>query len=289
MILIFGCGILGRHLLRALDSAGETILAVTRQEIPAGSARVQRRVCDVRSGQDLADLAAFCGSEPLTVFYFAAQHNIDAVFDDPSAARAVNVEGLRRFLSCGLNIRKLFFASTDCVYGENDEAHPCFTEDDPLRPVNEYGRQKAEAEEIVRENGFTVLRFPFLFGPSLSEKPNFYDSSVSRLQSGETIDMIDGMTRSALSYRTAAELLVRLSAPELLPAQTINVCGDRGFTKYEIGLLLAEKTGCPASLVRKLTMQEGRRFFRDARADCACMDNAKLKQLLHIAQITLEV
>ena len=134
---------------------------------------------------------------------------------DPDAAREVNIDGLRRFLSCGLNVRLLFFASTDCVYGENDERHPRFAEDDPLLPVNEYGKQKAEAEAIVRASGFTVLRFPFLVGPSLCEKPNFYDSSVKRLQNGESIEMIDGMVRSALSYQTTAGLLVRLSEAEL--------------------------------------------------------------------------
>ena len=292
MILIFGCGIFGRHLLRALPETGEPVLAVNAHETgaaPSGADRVLRRVCDVRSERDLAQLSAFCGREPLTVFYFAAQHNIDAVFDDPAAARAVNVDGLRSFLSCGMNVRRLFFASTDCVYGENDAQNPCFAEDAPLRPVNEYGRQKAEAEQLVRAHGFAVLRFPFLVGASLCAKPNFYDTSVQRLQSGEPIEMIDGMVRSALGYPTAAQLLVRLSATELPPAETINVCGDRGYTKYEIGRLLADKYGCPAALVHKLSMQQGQRFFKDRRADCACMDNRKLKRLLHIGQIALEV
>ena len=290
MILIFGCGIFGRHLLRALPQDGETIVAVNAHtlQLPP-SDHVVHRVCDVRSAQDLADLASFCAGEPLTVFYFAAMHNIDAVFADPAAAYAVNVDGLRAFLSCGLSIRKLFFASTDCVYGENDAAHPLFAEGDPLRPVNVYGAQKAEAEGIVRSHGFTVLRFPFLFGPSLCEKPNFYDSSVQKLRSGTPIEMIDGMTRSALSYRTAAELLVRLSQLPLPAGDTINVCGDRGCGKYEIGLMLAEKTGCPASLVHKLSMKEGERFFKDKRADCACMDNTKLKRLLGLQSIELEV
>lgn len=291
MILIFGCGIFGRHLLRALADAGEPILAVTSREIPAFllSDNVRQLPCDVRSERDLARLAAVCGGQALTVFYFAARHNIDAVFDDPAAAREVNVDGLQNFLSCGLNIRRLFFASTDCVYGENDADHPRFFENDPLLPINEYGRQKAEAEQIVRSHGFTVLRFPFLVGPSLCEKPNFYDASVHKLQNGEPIEMIDGMTRSALAYPTAAQLTARLSALDLPRGETINVCGDRGYTKYEIGLLLAEKTGAPASLVQKLTMQQGRRFFRDTRADSACMDNTKLKRLLQIGRIALEV
>ena len=141
----------------------------------------------------------------------------------------------------------------------------------------------------MRAHGFCVLRFPFLFGPSLCDKPNFYDTSVKKLQNGEPIDMIDGMVRSALSYRMAAQLLVRLSELPLPAGDTINVCGDRGYGKYEIGCMLAEKVGCDLSLVRKLSMGEGERFFRDRRADSACMDNTKLKRLLRLERIELEV
>ena len=291
MILIFGCGILGRHLLRALPCTDARILAVSTRDVPDTPDRpdISHMRCDVRSRDDLRRLAAVCGGEELTVFYFAARHNIDAVFADPEAAREVNIGGLTDFLSCGLNIRRLLFASTDCVYGENDAQYPLFPEDAPLRPVNEYGFQKAEAEEIVRAHGFTVTRLPFMVGTSLGPVPNFYDNSVRRLQNGETIEMIDGMARSALSYKDTARLLVRLSALPLPKGETVNVCGERGYTKYEIGCLLAKKAGAPLSLVQKLTMQEGQRFFKDRRADCSLMDNSKLKRLLGETGICLEV
>ena len=70
MVLIFGCGVFGRHLLRALPDGGETVVAVNAHESTAvlsTSDRIVHRVCDVRSAQDLAALAAFCGKEPLTV------------------------------------------------------------------------------------------------------------------------------------------------------------------------------------------------------------------------------
>ena len=289
MILIFGCGILGRHLLRALPE-GERVLAVSTHDVcgvPGVRADVSFLRCDVRARDDLARLAEICCGEPLTVFYFAAMHNIDAVFCDSEAARRVNIDGLRDFFDCGLNVRKLLFASTDCVYGENDPDYPLFPEDAPLRPVNEYGRQKSAAEEIVRAHGFTVTRLPFMVGTSLCDKPNFYDNSVRRLQNGEEIEMIDGMARSALGYPSAARLLLRLSQTALPPGETVNVCGDRGYSKYEIGCLLAEQAGAPLSLVRKITMQQGQRFFKDRRADNALMDNTKLKRLLGVNEIPL--
>lgn len=292
MIVIIGCGILGRHLLQEMPQTEERVLAVTYQSrFPAHLQQnhTNHLQCDIRSAEDLHRLRTFCGNEKLTVFYLAAQHNIDAVFSDPESARKINVDGLQNFLSCGLNIDKLFFASTDCVYGNNSALFPEFPEDAPLCPVNEYGRQKIEAENLIRKFGFTVTRLPFMFGPSLGEKQNFYDVCLQKLKNGETIQMIDGMRRSVISFRIAAQLLWRLSDTQTPPAETLNVCGDRGYSKFEVGCLLADKIGCPRTLVQKVPQQENGRFFSDQRAESACMSNAKLKQLLHIQDIPLEV
>jgi nucleoside-diphosphate-sugar epimerase len=141
------------------------------------------------------------------------------------------------------NVKKLFFASTDCVYGENGEI-PLLKESSPLKPVNVYGQQKMEAENIVLSKGFTVTRLPFMFGPSMSSKNSFYDNLCKRLKNGEEIEMIDGMLRSALKYSETAELLVKLSKKDNLPI----------FRDKQISLI-KNKTCAPQA--------EGRRFYQE--------------------------
>lgn len=126
-----------------------------------------------------------------------------------------------------------------------------------------------------------------MLGASKTEKQNFYDIIRTKLLSGETIEMIDGMRRSVLSYKTAASLLFALSEPDSVP-QILNVCGDDSYTKYEMGVKLAELFRADQSLVRKISEEEGRKFFRDRRASDAAMDNTLLKNLLNLDEIKWE-
>lgn len=290
MILIVGCGFLGSHLLKhILTKTDEPVLATVRniKKAPAicGAEYLQ---CDVTNKSDLSSLAEKCNNEPLTVFYFAACHNIDYVYDNPKEAWKINVKALENFISCVPNIKKFFFASTDCVYGEGNERDFKFSEDAQLKPVNEYGVQKIAAEEIVRSNGFTVLRFPFMLGASLTSTPHFYDKICSKLLNNETVEMIDGMERSVLSYSQVAELIYELSTfTDELP-QTINVCSDNAMSKFEIGCTLAKKLNTSSDLIHKITEEEGSKFFKDKRASCTAMDNSLLKSLLKLTEIKWE-
>lgn len=126
-----------------------------------------------------------------------------------------------------------------------------------------------------------------MLGASKSEKQNFYDIIRTNLLSGETTEMIDGMRRSVLSYKTVASLLFSLSEHDGVP-QTLNVCGDRSYTKYEMGLKLADHFGADRSFVRKISEEEGKKFFRDLRASDSVMDNTLLKNILSLDEIKWE-
>lgn len=288
MILIVGCGFLGTHLIRALqNNTKEPILAtVLHEPQEARFPAAEWRRTDVTVRQDLAALADRCRGENLTVFYFSACHNIDFVYTHPEDALRVNLDGLSAFLDCMPRIDRLFFASTDCVYGENTADEPLFDEQAPLRPVNVYGEQKRRAEIIVRDAGFTAVRFGYMLGASLTEKPHFYDKIRAELRQGKTVEMIDGMARSVLSFRQTADLLAALAAlPKASLPQTLNVCGDEGLTKYEMGLRLADAFGADRRLIGKISEADGGKFFKDARASRSVMDNRKLKTLLGLDSI----
>lgn len=290
MILIVGCGFLGSRVLQyALTQTKEPVLATVRNlenAVPMPGAEYIQ--CDVTNMSDLSSLAKKCGNEPLTVFYFAACHNIDFVYENPAEAQKINVEALKQFLSLFPNIKKLFFASTDCVYGEGDGLCTKFNELSPLKPLNEYGRQKLAAEKLIHNSGFTVLRLPFMLGASLTSSPHFYDKICSKLLNGEKTEMIDGMRRSVLSYSQAAKLIYLLSClPHSLP-QTINVSGDSELSKYEIGCALARKLNVSCDLVQRISEEDGKKFFKDRRASCTAMDNSLLKSLLGLAKIQWE-
>lgn len=73
-------------------------------------------------------------------------------------AEAAVARGVPRFVHC----------STLAVAGPMPEGRPV-TEDDPPRPVSEYGRSKLAGEEAVRRHGnrleVTIVRPPIVYGP----------------------------------------------------------------------------------------------------------------------------
>lgn len=287
MILIVGCGFLGSYLLKyASERTDEKIVATVRDlscVMPLDS--VEYIKCDITDKEDIEVLCNKCNNEPLTVFYFAACHNVDFVYENPYKASEINIDALDNFLKAVPNIKKFYFASTDCVYGEGKELDFKFNEESDLLPVNEYGRQKAKAEEIVVSKGFTVLRLPFMLGPSLTSKKHFYDNICSKLLQNQSIEMIDGMKRSVLSYEQTAKLIYSLSTINADLPQIINVCADEELSKYEMGLILAERLNEPKSLVKSITEEQGSKFFKDVRASFTAMDNTLLKNLLGLESI----
>ena len=285
MYLIVGCGFLGQYVLKELlNKTEESIICTYHAEQPKlcfeQGENVRFQKCDVTDKADLQALKVLCAEEPVKVFYFAAFHNIDAVYRNPEAAHKVNVEGLAAFLEAGLNIQNLFFASTDCVYGESGAGQAPFCESDVCVPINEYGRQKLVAEELVLKKGFHVLRFSLLYGPSLCQRKTFYDTTLEALRKGESVEMIDGLARNALSYQKAAQYCARLACAEKSVPPILNVCGKRLLTKYALGLFIAEEAGASPEQILSITQTEGQKFFADKRAGMIALENNLLYNIM---------
>lgn len=282
MILIVGCGFLGSYLLKHIKSLTDekVVVLVRSMSNTIHYDDVDYVVGDITDNNTLKCLAEKCYGKPLKAFYFAACHNIDYVYENPIKARKINVEALVNFFEIMPKFDKFFFASTDCVYGEGKNLTKIFDENSLLAPVNEYGKQKAQAEQIVVSKGYNVLRFPFMIGPSLTSKMHFYDVICSNLKNNIKVEMIDGMKRSVLSFSQTASIIYSLSTYESKLPPIINVCSDKELSKYDIGLAIAEKLGAESSLVVSVSEEEGRKFFKDCRASVATMDNTLLKSLL---------
>ena len=93
MILIVGCGFLGSNLLKyASQKTNEKILATVRDLNTVKPDDTFEYVkCDITNKKDLILLSDKCKNEPLTVFYFAACHNVDYVYEHPEKARKINL------------------------------------------------------------------------------------------------------------------------------------------------------------------------------------------------------
>lgn len=290
MYLIIGAnGFLGTYLLKnILEKTEDEIVAVARNiEHVRNDKRIKWVGCDI---SDHGQAQSFCGEmkqyRELKVIFLAAYHNPDLVEKNPELAWNVNVTALSYFINRLEHVKCLFYPSTDSVYGNSVDGYR-YRESDGLHPVNTYGRQKCAAESVIKWYGYNVVRYPFLIAPSLSPvKKHFYDVIVENLSSGRPMEMFTDSYRSSLNFDTAAGLLIDLmegyseSVPKIL-----NICGDEALSKYDIGLLMADKLGVSRELVRPITVAESEGIFDAKRAQSTLMDNRRLKAVLGLQQI----
>lgn len=291
MFIVIGAnGFLGSYVTDALvrNTDGRIIATYHGNKENLHSDRVEWTKLDVTNQNDIDNLVRLAGDiTKCKIFYFSACHNLDLVKRDPDFARKINVTSLENFLKAFKNAENLYFSSTDCVYGENTTEYPLFSENDPTLPVSEYGRQKLEAEKLVRSYGFNVVRLPFMIGPSLLEnKKHFYDNIVEKTLQGQDFTLADGLWRSALDYRSVAEILVKLVSMIDVP-QTLNLCGDESLSKYDVGVLIAKKNNLPLKHIVKTPEAEIMKLFYETRTSSTAMDNSLLKSILGVNEIKI--
>lgn len=291
MYIVIGAnGFLGSYVTDAIvrNTDGKIIATYHSKEESLFPDRVKWTRFDVADTEDLKKLVSLAGDiSECSIFYFSACHNLDLVKREPDFAKSINIIALRNFLEAFKDAKSLWFSSTDCVYGENTPEITKFKETDPTSPVSEYGWQKLEAEKIVRSYGFNVVRLPFMTGPSLlANKKHFYDNIVEKTLQGQDFTLADGLWRSALDYRSVADILTKLNSMNNIP-QTLNLCGDESLSKYDIGVMIAKKHNLPMKHIIKTPEAEIMKIFYETRTSSTAMDNSLLKNLLGVKEIKI--
>lgn len=176
-----GAGFVGSHLIDALLAEGNDVVCVdnffigTRENIKHLSGHERFRFYE----QDILDLSGmlkvFEKERVDYVFHLAANSDIQASANNPMieyqntySTTFILLECMRRF-----NVKKLFFASTSAVYGEQMGKH-VDEESVALKPISYYGGAKLGAEGIISSFAYMndmnvlVFRFPNVIGPRLT-------------------------------------------------------------------------------------------------------------------------
>jgi hypothetical dTDP-4-dehydrorhamnose reductase len=294
MYCIIGAnGFLGSYILKSiLEKTDENIVACCRDISLVGDSLKDKRI--TWKSLDICDFEAvnsFCKKyidEDKKVVYLAAYHNPDLVEKNPRIAWNTNIIALSFFLNAMENVSAFYYPSSDSVYGNSIDGK-IFNEDDDTNPVNTYGKQKALAERIVTTYGYQVVRYPFLIGTSLlTSKKHFYDYIVENLKSKDGMDMFSDSYRSTISFKQAADYLVELI--EMKDKHPIvNISSDKALSKYEVGLIIANKLGLDESLVRPVKVEDSEGIFVAKRASSTIMNNKLLKSIFNLDEICLEI
>lgn len=294
MYLVIGAnGFLGSYIIKnIIEKTDEYIFATARDISGLGNdLRVKWVQIDVTKDEDIRELNRITRSNRnIKVVYLAAYHSPDLVQKNPRLAWEVNIIALSKVLNFLENVERLYYASTDSVYGESCGNYH-FREIDELHPENIYGIQKKTAESIVTGFGYNVARFPFLIGKSiLGHKKHFFDTILEALYCNKEFKMFSDSYRSALDFNTAANLLITLTEGVRNENPTIiNISGDEDLSKYDIGVRIARKYGLEERLIIPISILGISDIFEAPRAISTLMDNTVLKKLLNVRDIVIDL
>lgn len=292
MYLIVGAsGFLGRYCIKnVLDKTNETVIATYSKTCPKfKNSRVEWIKLDVCNIDELKALSLRVNNST-KIIYLAAFHHPDKVEEFPELAWNINIVALANVVNYFYKAKCFYYSSTDSVYGDGSKDYK-FAEADALKPVNLYGEQKSLAEKICLAKGFNVVRFPFIFGHSLVEdRPHFFDILRLNLESEKNVEMFVDSFRSTLSFDQCAYYLVALIEKfGGCSEKIINIAGDEVMSKYDVTLTLADKYGLNKQLIKPILFSKNTSIFKAKRAASCALDNTKLKSLLNIDEIHLEL
>lgn len=172
-LVIGGAGLVGSHVLRALR--GREVLATYNRSTLSHGVRL-----------DITDPAAverqLDTTRPDVVILAAAEPHVERCETELEATRLLNVEGPRSVAAAAARIgATVVVFSSEYVF---DGTRGAYSEDDPAAPLNEYGKQKVELEEIARlASEYLICRTSGVFGGEPNRK-NFVLQLVDALGAG---------------------------------------------------------------------------------------------------------
>jgi nucleoside-diphosphate-sugar epimerase len=266
LLVIGGSGFIGTRLTSVLVREGHQVTVFDRRA--PSDERVSYLAGDIRDSRSLSAATANID----TVYHLAAEHRDD--LSRPKLYYDVNTTGMRTLVAaCRANgVRRIIFTSTVACYGLDKN---CPDETAPVSPFNDYGRSKAQAEEILLDwasaegNQAVIVRLSVVFGES--NRGNVYN--LLRQIERRRFPMVgDGRNLKSMAYvGNVADFLAWINSnvrstqvfnyadkPDMstkeLVANARALMGIRGepiYIPYRAALLLGQACDLAAGLLRK--------------------------------------
>ncbi len=237
LLLTGASGQLGSYLLRECLSQSIAVVAWSGRR-SGESFGYPLRPVDLTDPDAVTD--AFLEAAPSVVLHAAALARASECRAEPQRAEQINVHATARLAELAERAKiPLLHISTDMVF---DGGHAPYREGDAVCPLSIYGATKVESERAVLASPrHTVVRLPLLFGPSLTDRPTFFDAQLKALRLCESIGLFYDEWRTPLSYFVASRSLLALA--DSPPGGVLHMGGPERLSRFEMGQRLAAFLG----------------------------------------------
>jgi dTDP-4-dehydrorhamnose reductase len=281
-ILVTGAsGFLGWNLCQVARSEAEVYGTYCQQPIEIPGVKIQPI--------DLTDRDAVHRAidriAPDAIIHTAAASSPNFCQSNPELSTQINVRASQRLAAICASAKIPFvFTSTDLVF-YGDKAP--YVETDPVDPINVYGEQKltAEREILAADPTASICRMPLMFGMAPATATSFIQPWLRSLALGESLKLFVDEYRTPVSAITAAKGL--LLAMDRSPG-IIHLGGRERVSRYEFGLLLAERFGFDSALIQPIYQRD--LPMAAPRAADVSMDSLKAIELgYHVPELRTEL
>ncbi len=160
---------------------------------------------------DITDAAAtrrvIEAARPEVVIHLAAYTKVNDCQRNPERAMAVNSRGVRHVAEAVNAVgARLVYISTDYVF--DGRLRQPYREDDPVSPVNAYGRSKAAGEgNAAAAAGSLILRCGWLFGAG---GRNFVEAIREQIRQGQQLRVVNDQVGTPIWTGHLAPAIVAL-------------------------------------------------------------------------------
>lgn len=181
------------------------------------------------------------------VYLCAGKCRMNLCEDDPIGTYKINVEATlalaRHFADQGALI---VYLSTNQVFS-GDEAH--VSEQSPYQPLNEYGRQKAKIEELIKTHcpKSAIVRLTKVIEPNMQLIQNWID----RILQNQHIDAFNDMMLAPVSLRQVINVLVSIGEKKLTGC--FHVSGSDDISYHDLAKHITKRLDRPSSLVKSIS------------------------------------
>jgi dTDP-4-dehydrorhamnose reductase len=243
-LVVGATGLVGSHVAKALAQLGP----VERTAHTRAGAGI--RLLDIRDEAAVARVVA--ETTPDVVVCAAAEPFVERCEREPETTAAINVTGSANVARAAAEAAALVvFFSSDYVF---DGSHPPYRETDPVRPLNEYGRQKVAAERIVAASrDHLICRTSGVFGVEPRRKNVVYQV-IDRIARGERVRAADDQILCPTGAFELAEALVALIVAEA--RGIVHICGPDALTRAAFARLVANTFGLDTEKIDAVSTRE---------------------------------
>jgi len=248
-ILVTGSnGFIGQEILhQALAASDIELVALSRGENRfhkrEGYTYLSADVCDEEEIARLID-----EFRPDAVIHTVAMANVDECEKDPASCRLVNVESVKYLKKAAEKYNfHLIYLSTDFIF---DGLNGPYSEQDEPNPLNEYGKSKLEAEDILRNSNckWSIVRTILVYGaPHEASRSNLVLWVKKSLEAGTEIKVVTDHFRMPTLVSDVAKACLEIAHREA--EGVFHISSDELFSIYEIALQVADFWNLDRSLI----------------------------------------